>query len=357
MAPIEIVPYDPNWPVLFGELRDRIWPAISDLATSIEHVGSTSVPGLPSKPVIDLDIVIPTEASMPATIARLATLGYVHLGNLGVEGREAFLAPHSTPRHHLYCCPSNALALRNHLALRDHLRANPQVANDYGRLKQRLAEEHAADIVAYTVGKTEAILNILEAAGLKPEELETIQRINRQSRPPVEIVSYDPSWPAQFETGAMVLRHELKASLRGPLEHVGSTAVPGLAAKPVVDMMAGVLTLDASRPAIAALVQVGYCYSTYNADHEHWLCKPSLAYRTHHLHLVPVGTAQWRRTLAFRDYLRAYDDVAAEYQALKHRLAREHRLDREAYTQAKSPFIDRITDQALHLPSSRQPSK
>jgi GrpB-like predicted nucleotidyltransferase (UPF0157 family) len=68
------------------------------------------------------------------------------------------------------------------------------------------------------------------------------------------------------------------------------------------------------------------------------------------LHLVPVGTAQWRRTLAFRDYLRAHGDVAAEYQALKQRLARAHRLDREAYTEAKSPFINQMTDRAILCP-------
>jgi GrpB-like predicted nucleotidyltransferase (UPF0157 family) len=108
-----------------------------------------------------------------------------------------------------------------------------------------------------------------------------------------------------------------------------------------------VQSLEVSRPAIAAATEVGYCYAPYQAELEHWFCKPSPALRTHHLHLVPVGTPQWFRRIAFRDYLRAHADVAGEYEALKRRLAREHRLDREAYTQAKRPFIDRITDIAL----------
>lgn len=164
---------------------------------------------------------------------------------------------------------------------------------------------------------------------------------------PVEIAAYDPSWPQQFADEADALRRALAPWLAGPIEHVGSTAIPGLAAKPVIDIMAGVKTLDESRPAIDAATAIGYCYAPYQVDLEHWFCKPSFAVRTHHLHLIPLGSPQWIRTIAFRDYLRAHDDVAAEYEALKRRLAIEHRLDREAYTLAKRPFIDRIAALAL----------
>jgi GrpB-like predicted nucleotidyltransferase (UPF0157 family) len=166
---------------------------------------------------------------------------------------------------------------------------------------------------------------------------------------PVEIVPYDPAWPSKFQEEANVLRQALAPWLAGPIEHIGSTAVPGLAAKPVVDIMAGVRSLEESRPAIAAASELGYCYSPYQVEIEHWFCKPSLAFRTHHLHLIAVGTSQWLRPIAFREYLRAHSDVAAEYEALKRRLALEHHFDREAYTQAKHPFIDRITVMALDL--------
>jgi GrpB-like predicted nucleotidyltransferase (UPF0157 family) len=119
--------------------------------------------------------------------------------------------------------------------------------------------------------------------------------------------------------------------------------VSGLAAKPVIDIMAGVHTLEESRPAIAAAAELGYCYWPYQAEVEHWFCKPSPSFRTHHLHLIPVGTPECRRVIAFRDHLRAHADAAAEYEALKRDLALVHRFDREAYTLAKRPFIDRIT--------------
>jgi len=163
----------------------------------------------------------------------------------------------------------------------------------------------------------------------------------------VELVPYDASWPARFEQEAKALRRPLAAWLAGPIEHIGSTAIPGLAAKPVIDILAGVETLEASRPAIAALALVGYCYAPYRADSEHWFCKPSPAFRTHHLHLMPVESSRWREVIAFRDYLRVNSQVAAEYADLKRRLAQEHRFDREAYTDAKGPFIARITALAL----------
>ncbi len=160
---------------------------------------------------------------------------------------------------------------------------------------------------------------------------------------PVEIVPYDAAWPGLFEDERRKILDAIGPWLAGPVEHIGSTAVPGLAAKPVIDIMAGVASLDASRPAVPVLAVLGYCYFPYRPDAEHWFCKPSPAFRTHHLHLVPLDSPQWSGALAFRDYLRLHPGTAAEYQELKTRLAREFHLDREAYTDAKGPFITRIT--------------
>jgi GrpB-like predicted nucleotidyltransferase (UPF0157 family) len=164
---------------------------------------------------------------------------------------------------------------------------------------------------------------------------------------PVEIVSSDPSWPLRFEEEKGALQRVLAIWLVGPIEHIGSTAVPGLAAKPVIDIMAAVRTLEDSRPAISAVSALGYCYSPFRPDKEHWFCKPSEAFRTHHLHMIPHASVDWIRPLAFRDYLRAHQAVAGEYEELKRRLAERFRFDRAAYTRSKTSFISRITDIAL----------
>ena len=102
MAKITVVDYDPTWPTAFEAVRARVWQVVGDIAIAVEHVGSTSVPGLPAKPVIDIDVVVPTGAAVTVAIERLSTLGYRHLADLGIEGREAFAGPNMPPRHHLY---------------------------------------------------------------------------------------------------------------------------------------------------------------------------------------------------------------------------------------------------------------
>jgi GrpB-like predicted nucleotidyltransferase (UPF0157 family) len=174
----------------------------------------------------------------------------------------------------------------------------------------------------------------------------TTSKRNGEAR--VEIVSYDPAWPTLFEQERALLDAALGKWLTGPIEHFGSTAVPGLAAKPVIDIMAGVEGLDASRDAIDAAGGLGYVYYPYRPDVMHWFCKPSAAFRTHHLHLVPFNSRLWNERLAFRDYLRRQPTMAAEYSEMKIGLAKQFEFDREAYTDAKGPFIQRVV--ALALP-------
>src|ERR1700740_2427681 len=88
-----VVAYDPEWPAMFDGMRCWLQSAVSDVAVAIEHVGSTAVPGLAAKPIIDIDVVIPSREEVPAMVTRLTALGYEHRGNLGIEDREAFCAP------------------------------------------------------------------------------------------------------------------------------------------------------------------------------------------------------------------------------------------------------------------------
>jgi GrpB-like predicted nucleotidyltransferase (UPF0157 family) len=163
---------------------------------------------------------------------------------------------------------------------------------------------------------------------------------------PISLVPYDPTWPRQFEEERERLVRVLRPWLAGPIEHIGSTAVIGLTAKPVIDIMAGVRDLESSLAARDAVTPLDYVFFPYRADVMHWFCKPSPARRTHHLHLVPVESPLWADRLLFRDYLRAVPSAAEEYAALKTALAAEYRLDREAYTDAKEPFVRAILDRA-----------
>jgi len=162
------------------------------------------------------------------------------------------------------------------------------------------------------------------------------------TRAPVILSEYDVAWPLRFAEEKKFLSGVIGDYLCGTIEHVGSTAVPGLTAKPVIDIMFGVKSLKASKPAIAALESAGYEYSPYKTDVMHWFCKPSDAHRTHHLHLIPFESALWHERIKFRDRLRADEVIANEYAALKRDLAIRHVGDREAYTQEKWPFIRQV---------------
>jgi GrpB-like predicted nucleotidyltransferase (UPF0157 family) len=156
---------------------------------------------------------------------------------------------------------------------------------------------------------------------------------------PVRIVPYDPAWRDTFVTERRLLQDALGDRVVGGIHHVGSTAVPGLAAKPTIDILVGVSGLEAGIACFAALESLGYLYAPYRVAEMHWFCKPHPSRRTHHLHLVPVDTRRFGDELAFRDHLIAHPEDLAAYAALKRQLAKQFRYDRTAYTEAKSDFI------------------
>jgi GrpB-like predicted nucleotidyltransferase (UPF0157 family) len=156
--PIVIVDYDPQWPVVFGLLRDRVRGALRGLPHKVEHIGSTSVPGLAAKPTIDI-VVIVSPAYVPEGIARLVSVGYEHQGSLGVEGRDAFKATTGDLPHHLYLSPTGSEELRAQLTFRDRLRAEPDLAARYETLKRSLAARFRDDRMGYTDAKTKFVVD------------------------------------------------------------------------------------------------------------------------------------------------------------------------------------------------------
>ena len=165
MEPVEILDYDPEWPAQFAEIAARVRVAFADgPLLAVEHVGSTAIVGLAAKPVIDMDVVVPSLSDVPDAIARLAALGYVHEGDKGVPGREAFLWPLGTARHHLYLCVCDNAEYHRHIAFRNYLRAHPDEARRYAALKRDLAERFRDDRTAYSEGKREFVEAVLANA-------------------------------------------------------------------------------------------------------------------------------------------------------------------------------------------------
>ncbi len=175
------------------------------------------------------------------------------------------------------------------------------------------------------------------------------QRIEEAIREEISIVPYDPEWPALFEREAEFLRHKLPASLIARIEHFGSTAVPGLAAKPIIDILVEVTTLEDTRKVIVPLLEsegYDYFWRTDSQPAYAWFIKrDSESERTHHIHMVEADSKLWERRY-FRDYLREFPDEAKRYEELKRSLSEKYPNDRVAYTEGKAEFVVSVTGRA-----------
>jgi GrpB-like predicted nucleotidyltransferase (UPF0157 family) len=184
--------------------------------------------------------------------------------------------------------------------------------------------------------------------------METLaERIARVVKEDVAIVPHDPRWTALFERERLHLLACLPSDLIGRIEHFGSTAIPGLSAKPIIDMLVEVVNLDQTKQRIVPILESqAYEYfwrPSWGDDtppfYAWFIKRDSKAIRTHHIHMVESDFEHWDRLL-FRDYLIEHPKVAMEYGNLKKELSERHRNDRVAYTKGKNDFVNRVTEAA-----------
>ena len=182
---MEVVPYSSTWPRRFQELRAHLEGILANPDVRIEHVGSTSVPGLAAKPILDVDIILPNAGCFEPVKASLEANGYRHAGDLGIVGREAFKAIGESQlmRHNLYVLVDGADELRRHLTFRDWLRAHPLDREAYAQAKLTAAIKFPDDIDAYIDAKSDAVYEIYQRCGLlrgeTPKDFARMVMINR----------------------------------------------------------------------------------------------------------------------------------------------------------------------------------
>jgi len=176
---VVVEPYNPQWPRQFADIKAELAAALEGLdVIGIEHVGSTSVPGLSAKPTIDIDIIVAPEA-LPFIFAALTEkAGYVYVGEMGIVDRHAFRSHQSDPPRNVYVCVDGCLAVRNHLSVRDLLRADSGLREEYAKVKMELACHDWIDVDEYCEAKNDILQHILEKAGLGDEERGEIRKAN-----------------------------------------------------------------------------------------------------------------------------------------------------------------------------------
>lgn len=168
------------------------------------------------------------------------------------------------------------------------------------------------------------------------------------SQEPITVVDYDPAWVDAYEEEERQIRNAIGDHLEA-IEHIGSTAIPELAAKPIIDIMVGVETLDDADRCIEPLQILGWSYAPEfeeSTPHRRYFRKMDSENHTHHLHMVEITSDWWERHVLFRDYLREHPEVAREYEALKRELAEQHRWDVNEYAGAKTDFIRNVEERA-----------
>jgi GrpB-like predicted nucleotidyltransferase (UPF0157 family) len=186
---------------------------------------------------------------------------------------------------------------------------------------------------------------VVATLGAMEEPAPSQRRSERTPPHRIEIVAYDPTWPGRFAELGRELRGGLgDVALR--IDHIGSTSVPGLAAKPIIDIQVSVATFDPLEAFRTPLERLGYIYRADNPERTKRYFREPPGRRRTHVHVRRAGSFSEQWALLFRDYLRAHREVAVEYAAVKTRLAIQFRDDRHAYTEAKGPFMWEIIRRA-----------
>ena len=167
-AKVVVLPYDKEWKIAFQEIKHELEQAVAELIIGIEHIGSTAVEGMSAKPCIDMDLVIRDHAAFDEVAARLAAIGYVHEGDLGIPDREAFAysnKPHLY-KHHLYVCPQHSAELHRHVVFREFLKVTPEAVQQYSAVKEEAARLFPDDIDEYIRYKAPCIEELYRQCGL-----------------------------------------------------------------------------------------------------------------------------------------------------------------------------------------------
>lgn len=351
--PIIIAPYDPAWVRRFEAERQMIFDTCGrEPFVNIEHMGSTSVPGLGAKPIIDIMPGLRSFADAPPLIEKLSAIGYEYVPQYedDMPYRRYFRKDDnnevggSERAFHMHMVETTSEFWQRHLLFRNYLCTMPRVAAEYERLKREIAAQYNANL------RPESDLNT-EYNDLKSEFIagvEAAARARIASSTPIVIAEYDPAWPARFEQERSEIMR-VAGDVAVDVQHVGSTSVPGLAAKPCVDIALGVRSVAEAQRARPALASIGYAMRDGEDDVADWKVyykriggeddAPAPGAEAYHLHIVPHGGERWNAYLAFRDRLRADDLVAREYGRLKRNNAAAYGSDRLGYNEAKSEFV------------------
>ncbi len=338
---VEVVPPNSDWPHLFADTEKELRQILQGNLVDIHHIGSTAIPSIYAKPIIDILLVVNDIQLMDVLNSQFAASGYICKGEYGIPGRRYYQKSKTARTHNVHVFQKNAPEIFRHLAFRDFMRQHPDYAQAYSCLKQNLASVFSTDLENYVNGKNSFVQFINYKTGNASNG-----QLNAKDN--IVIQPYTSVWE-KLATAEIKTIQETILLPYVSIEHIGSTAVPNLSSKPIIDLFIVLQSITEATQWIKPLERLGYVFWEDNPDKIHLRffkgMPPFGEKRTHHVHMVDVTHPIVEQRILFRDVLRQDAKVREEYELLKMKLSHQYAVDREAYTDGKNQFIESILRQ------------
>lgn len=342
MRSVELVSYNPEWPNLFSIAADEIKRILRDNCVEVYHIGSTAIPHIHAKPIIDILPIVKNLQHIDSLNHEFEALGYTCMGEYGIPGRRFYWRSKTNRTHNIHVFAEDSAEIARHLSFMNFMKSHSDYAAAYSLIKQNLAAVFPFDIENYVNGKSSFVQYIDYKTGTAPAS-----QLHAEDN--IIIEAANPAWSKLAAAEIQSINTLAKHCHYDCIEHIGSTAVADLASKPIIDLIIGIPSLTAAPQWITLLETLGYVYWNENPDKLHLRffkgMPPFGRKRSHHIHIVETNNSQVAQRILFRDILRNSSAIRQAYAKLKFDLARAHTTDREAYTDNKSDFIHKVLQQ------------
>lgn len=336
---VELTAPDPKWSKLFSKSANEIKTILQNNCVEVHHIGSTAIPTIYAKPIIDILPVVKNLQTVDLLNPKFEALGYVCMGEYGIPGRRFYWKSQTMRTHNIHLFEQGSSEIVRHLAFRDYMREHEDYAHAYSVIKCCLAEVFAYDIENYVNGKSSFVQMIDYKTG-------TARTKQLAAQDTIIIQPYNPTWPQLANAEIKAIKTLCNHLPYNSIEHIGSTAVPELSGKPIIDIFITVPSIEQAAHWVSPLESLGYLYWEENPDKTHLRffkgMPPYGEGRTHHVHLVDASNNTVEHRILFRDILRRNEKIRLDYESLKFTLAKTQATDRETYTDSKSQFIESI---------------
>jgi GrpB-like predicted nucleotidyltransferase (UPF0157 family) len=336
---VELVEYNPEWPKLFADAASEIRSILKENCIDIYHVGSTAIPNIYAKPIIDVLPVVKDIGLLDSLNSKFEALGYVCMGEYGIPSRRFYWRSKAHRTHNVHLFEQSSPEINRHLAFKDYMIDHREYAQAYSLIKRCLAAAFPNDIENYVNGKSSFVQMIdYKTGAARPKQL--------NAEDSIIIQPYNPAWPKLAEAEINTIKATVEQLSYVSIEHVGSTAVLDLSSKPIIDIFIAVQSIEEAAQWVKPLETLGYVFWDENPDKAHLRffkgMPPFGEKRTHHVHIVEASSHSMEHRILFRDILRSDNKIKGEYEALKLRLSQSHIDDREVYTDKKGSFIESV---------------